>query len=76
MKKNCENYLEYKNEKIYFVGQEDEYKKIKSLIDLCLLKENNNDKEESLNGFRNLLDKYSMEQQYVESSINNLKRLA
>jgi hypothetical protein len=32
-------------------------------------------KEESLNGFRNLLDKYNMEQQYVESSINNLKRL-
>jgi hypothetical protein len=40
LKKNCENYIEYKNEKVYFIGMEDEYNKIKSLIDFCLFEEN------------------------------------
>lgn len=39
LKKNCENFIEYKNEKVHFVGMQNEYDKIKSLIDYCLLNE-------------------------------------
>ena len=61
LKKNCENYLEYKNENVDLIGMDEEYQKIKTLINYNLLE----DLDENFNTSLKNTNKFTYKVKYI-----------